>query len=422
MFCRFTCKNYRSYRDETVFTMQAATMKEFPDSLLVDAKDGQKYLPVTVLHGSNGSGKTNLYAALNRICSAVSYPIYLLSESNAQTSLLAAHQANNKLETLRPQISGHDPFLFDSFSWNEPSEFELIHRTKLQEYTYKLALNKSGIVYEALFRQPIGQKHVITIFERTNTTIVLGSFLKRMKVGTQFNSGIPYLSWLRTTYDLDQINAVADWICSVRFINFDTMAFVPNLERTLSKHDEGVIVGILNSAGIPLEGYRIETDEQGNRTIWVSHKNMGASYEIPLSHESKGTLKLMSLAVDLNTALKEGTFLVVNDLDANLHPKLISFIVSLFKNPHINRHQAQLFFTSHDAAIMRNNVFRRDEIWFVDRTKTQTSRLWSLADIHEPSGNLINKNASYDKQYLTGRYGAVPAINPHIYWNTELPL
>ena len=126
MFCRFTCKNYRSYRDETVFTMQAATMKEFPDSLLVDAKDGQKYLPVTVLHGSNGSGKTNLYAALNRICSAVSYPIYLLSESDAQTSLLATHQANNKLETLRPQISGHDPFLFDSFSWNEPTNLRLI--------------------------------------------------------------------------------------------------------------------------------------------------------------------------------------------------------------------------------------------------------------------------------------------------------
>ncbi len=422
MFCRFTCKNYRSYRDETVFTMQAATMKEFPDSLLVDNKDGQKYLPITVLHGANGSGKTNLYAALNRICSAVAYPIYLLSASAERVSLLDAYQADNKLEALRPQITGHDPFLFDSYSWTNATEFELVHRVELQEYTYKLSLNQDGIVYEALFRRPIGQKHLITIFERTKAAIVLGSFLKRMKADTQFNLGIPYLSWLRTTYDFDQINAVADWICSVRFINFDSLSFLSSLKRTLSQNDEGIIVGILNSAGIPLEGYRIETDSQGKRSIWVSHKNMGATYEIELSKESLGTLKLMSLAVDLNTALKEGSFLVINDLDAHLHPKLLAFIISLFKNPQINQHQAQLFFTSHDAAIMRNNLFRRDEIWFVDRTKTQTSRLWSLADIHEPSGNLINKNAAYDKQYLTGRYGAIPLIDPQTYWNTSLPL
>lgn len=88
----------------------------------------------------------------------------------------------------------------------------------------------------------------------------------------------------------------------------------------------------------------------------------------------------------------------------------------LFQDPGINENGAQLIFTSQDVSIMRNNVFRRDEIWFAARNETEASTLWPLSDIHEPNGNLVNKNAAFDRQYLSGRYGADPILDRLLYW------
>ena len=110
------------------------------------------------------------------------------------------------------------------------------------------------------------------------------------------------------------------------------------------------------------------------------------------------------------------TFIAVDELDAKLHPKLLRFVILLFKNPEINRNGAQLFFTSQDVSTMRNDVFRRDEIWFAAKDEDESSQLWSLADIHESNGNLVSKNAAFDRQYLAGRYGADPYLSRMEEW------
>ena len=99
---------------------------------------------------------------------------------------------------------------------------------------------------------------------------------------------------------------------------------------------------------------------------------------------------------------------VVDELDAKLHPKLLRYIIMLFKNPDVNQHGAQLLFTSHDMSTMKNTVFRRDEIWFAAEDDDHQSKIYSLSDIRQEDNTRIKNTAAYDKQYLEGRYGADP--------------
>ena len=103
--------------------------------------------------------------------------------------------------------------------------------------------------------------------------------------------------------------------------------------------------------------------------------------------------------------------IVIDELDAKLHPKLLRYVIMLFKNQTINRHGAQLLFTSHDMSTMKNTVFRRDEIWFAAEDEQHQSKIYSLSDIRQEDNTRIKNTAAYDKQYLEGRYGADPYLS-----------
>ena len=114
--------------------------------------------------------------------------------------------------------------------------------------------------------------------------------------------------------------------------------------------------------------------------------------------------------------MSEGGILVIDELDAKLHPKLLKFLVMLFKNPEINTKNAQLIFTSHDVSTMKSSVFRTDEIWFACKLSDESSELYSLADIRDENNNHIQPSAAFDKQYLEGRYGADPYFQNMMEW------
>ena len=398
MLCQFTFNNFRSYRDETTFDMQASSMKEFKDSLIVDEKDGQAFLPVSVIYGPNAGGKSNLFLAMYRVFDAVAYPIYLLSRKDEATK-----------DIPRPRIKGTDAFCFDDLHPSASSDFEIYFRAEGQEFRYTLSFDVEGITAESLARKNIGGTRTAVLFERLGSEIKLGSLL---------NTDIPYLSFLALNYDIKFIDIAAEWFVSARFIDFDFRFEELILENMLDQEDEGVVVGVLKAAGINIDGFRVEGDRDDfeNRRVWVRHMVNGKPYELRLGKESAGTRKIMSMAVALDEALKRGRLLVVDELDSKLHPKLLRFVVMLFHNPEINKNGAQLIFTSQDVSIMRNDVFRRDEIWFAARDEDEASSLWSLSDIHEPNGNLVNKNAAFDRQYLSGRYGADPILDRFLYW------
>lgn len=294
MLCQFTFDNFRSYRDETTFDMQASSMKEFRESLIVDDKDGQAFLPVSVIFGPNAGGKSNMFLAMNRMFYAISYPIYLLSRKDEATK-----------DVPRPKVKGTDAFQFDDVHPSKPSDFEIYFRTKGQEFRYTLSFDAEGITSESLTRKNVGGTRTAMLFERTGDEVELGSVLKRARANTSFNTDIPYLSFLALNYDLEFINMATEWITSAQFIEFDFRFEELILEKMLEQEDESTVVGILKAAGINIDGFRVEGDEDDfeNRRVWVRHVVNGKPYELRLGKESAGTRKMMSMAVALDDAL-----------------------------------------------------------------------------------------------------------------------
>ncbi len=118
----------------------------------------------------------------------------------------------------------------------------------------------------------------------------------------------------------------------------------------------------------------------------------------------------MSISKFSPSSLTYGTTLLIDELDAKLHPMLLQYVIRLFTDMSINKRGGQLIFTSHDLSTMNNDVFRRDEIWFVAKGRGQNSGLYSLVEFKNDKGESVRKDAKYDKQYLEGKYGADPYL------------
>lgn len=159
---------------------------------------------------------------------------------------------------------------------------------------------------------------------------------------------------------------------------------------------------------IDITDYRYEEE----RHQFFTKRKIGShEYELSFSEESDGTRKLIASLPLILLALREGRMVIIDELDSKLHPKLLRYVILLFKNREINKHGAQLLFTSHDMYTLKNTVFRRDEIWFAAENDAHESEIYSLHEICGEDNDRIKNTAAYDKQYLEGRYGADPYLS-----------
>lgn len=392
MLCQFSFKNFKSYREETVFDLQAAALPEFSDTLITSEK-ASPLLPVSVIYGPNGGGKSNLLQALTCLISTVTTPIINLKTSRTHIIL--------------QQSVDCSPFLLDDKSREEPTEFLIYFRTEKNEFRYYLALRKDEIVSESLSRKTIGGKKPANIFYREGSEITLGASIKKGSINTAVNAKMPFLSFLAINYHLPVIAEVQEWFESCTIRNYAN----PRVENEIMLSDnpetQRRIVRLLNDMGIDIDRYRYDPDDD---EIYLIREIGGQSYELPFDAESDGTKKLIAALPVILLALTEGRLVIIDELDAKLHPKLLRYIISLFKNPEVNKKGAQLIFTSHDLCTMKNTVFRRDEIWFASLDKTRSSEIYSLHEIRREDNERVNNTAAYDKQYLEGRYGADPYL------------
>lgn len=393
MLCQFSFQNYKSYKTETTFDFQATSIQEFSESLLRSDK-GSALLPVGVIYGPNGGGKSNLLQALSSLIGAVVKPIHDL-EKNRQ-DVIIQHRV------------GYAPFLFDEESRNQPTEFEIFFRQGKNEYRYYLALLNDEVVSESLYWRAIGGKKTGTVFERECSEIVLGSKINKAGINRSVNPKMPYLSFLAINYDIPIIAEVQSWFESCVIRSYAN----PVVDRQIMiSRDEIVrkrIIRALNDMGIDMTGYRFDEEE---RQLYTQRNINGKLYELRFDDESDGTKKLIAALPVILLALQEGRLVIIDELDAKLHPKLLRYVISLFKNKELNTKGAQLLFTSHDMTTMKNTVFRRDEIWFAASDENHESEIYSLYEIRREDNERINNTAAYDKQYLEGRYGADPYLS-----------
>lgn len=392
MLCQFSFQNFKSYREETTFDLRASAISEFKNSLIVREKCSD-LLPVSVIYGPNGGGKTNLIRALACLITTVVKPIRDLGSTRSHTIL--------------QQKVAAEPFLFDQNSKDEPTEFEIFFRTEKYEYRYYLAILKDEITAETLDRKTIGGKKPARIFYRDGDELFLGAILKKENVNTRVNSKMPFLSFLAINYNIPVIAEAQEWFekCIIR--NYAN----PMAEtRIMISDDEKIknqIIMLLNEMDIDVVDYRYDDNE---KQLYVVRKIESDEYELPFDHESDGTRKLIAALPVILVALREGRLVIIDELDAKLHPKLLRYLISLFKNKQINKHGAQLLFTSHDIATMKNTIFRRDEIWFAALNEKHSSQIYSLYEIRREDNERVNSTAAFDKQYLEGRYGADPYL------------
>lgn len=392
MICQFTFKNFKSYKNETVFDFQAATLPEFKESVIKREKCSD-ILPVGVIYGPNGGGKTNLLQALSCLISIVVKPIHDLEK--------------NRVPIIMQQKVPCVPFEFDKVSPTEPTEFEVYFRTNGYEYRYFIELFKDEVKSESLARKKIGAKKPAYIFGRENGDITFGASMERMGLNKEVNGKMPYLSFLAINYSIPVISDVQEWFESCIVRNYAN----PEVEQQilLGDNDEfkKLIVGLLNDMGIDITDYRYDLEKH---QFYLQRTLKGEKYELPFVEESDGTKKLFASLPVLLLALQEGRLTIIDELDAKLHPKLLRYVIALFKNPKVNKNGAQLLFTSHDMTTMRNTVFRRDEIWFAASNEKHESEIYSLYEIRREDNERVNNTASYSKQYLEGRYGADPYL------------
>lgn len=398
MLCQFGFKNFKSYKNETIFDFQAGELSEFKESLIKDDK-ATPLLPVSVVYGPNGGGKTTLLQALSCLITMVVFPIHELKK--------------NRMNLIVQQRVNCEPFLYDEKSKNEPTEFNLYFRKNNNEYRYYVAIKNDIVVSESLFRRGIGAKKTAVIFTREENNIDLGASIGKSGINTDVNPKMLFLSFLAINYNIPVIVEVQEWFESCVIRNYANP--ITDLKIMINENEsfKKPFLNLLNEMGIDVCDYRYDSK---NEDFLLTRKVNNVDYSLSLSKESAGTRKLFGSLPILMIALQTGRLAIIDELDAKLHPKLLRYIISLFTDPKINKFGAQLLFTSHDMSTMSNEVFRRDEIWFAALDDEHSSELYSLYEIRKEDGKRVNATASYNKQYLEGRYGADPYFKKMLDW------
>ena len=405
MLCQFTVKNFKSIRDEVTFDMQAATISEHEDRVIKDIDD-ELYLPVSAVYGPNGGGKSNVLEALHSLVTKVLRPLYATS--------------NNEDVAIKMKKLVIEPFAFDEKTINEPTEFELFFRTKLAEYRYELVVKKEVIEYERLDRIKLETGRKSALFERDEDEITLKGAFARLKTSDELSDTLPLLSYLGITYSKNEVvQDVLDWFDEeIDFLNYGNP--VQELRMAVSKSDEvkKLMLQMIQEMDLDIVEFRVEEKENDRIEVFTKHVVDEYEAELNLFDESSGTKKLFGLLPFIAKSLLNGTTLVIDELDAKIHPVLLKYLIMTFSNMEKNKKGAQLIFTSHDLSTMNSDVFRRDEIWFVAIGNRQNSKLYSLVEFKNEKGESVRKDAKFDKQYLEGKYGADPYLRKIIDWGT----
>lgn len=411
MLIQFCFKNYKSFREEATLDLSAAKMTEFSERVV--SIGSEKILPVAAIYGANASGKSNIYNAFEYMSEYV-------------VDSFKYGDEEEKFEEFRPT-----PFLFDATSADAESSFEVYFTLpgdkNERTYNYGFCIGKEGVTEEWLNAKAKTARKYSTVFYRGNSEgeLDLSGFPKssRDNIQVALEKQVLIIS-LGAKLKIGKCKAIRDWFMANEFADFGDPFTNFFMSRRLPKgfvNDKDVqkkVVEYFSSFDEHIKDFRIEkVPEEGESReekykINALHKMIDSDEmaEIPLGLESAGTLKMFALYPELQEVLEKGSVFFIDELNARLHPLLVRNFLLTFLNPEINTNHAQLVFTTHDTWQLSNQLLRRDEIWFVEKDERGVSSLYSLADFVDEDGSRIRKDESYEKNYLIGKYGAIPTL------------
>jgi AAA15 family ATPase/GTPase len=421
MLIEFTVGNFRSFKDPITLSMVAANTKARDprvnenNTIFIDKK--LTLLTSGSVFGANASGKSNLVRAL-----AFMQNLVLTSSKESQSG----------------EPLGVIPFLLNTETIKEPSFFQVIFWHNNFQYRYGFEANREKIVSEWLFSVPTTKE--ATLFVRENSEIKVSAKFKEgnglepltrsnalfLSVAAQFNGQISQqlINWFRHI-------GIVSGLDDIMYRNFTVTQFAQGILREkiieLIRKLDLSIVDIFHEkvdksqVNLPMEmpdeikKLIFKTIEGGLTAIKTIHKKWdkgGKPTEtaiFDLGDESDGTQKLFFLLGPILDTLENGRVLIIDEMEARLHPLMTRTIIGLFSSPKTNPKRAQLIFTTHDTNLLSNKLLRRDQIWFIEKDRFEASHLYSLVEI-KVGGGKVRNDASFENDYLLGRYGAIPIL------------
>lgn len=246
---------------------------------------------------------------------------------------------------------------------------------------------------------------------------IKGGFAK-LKISDELSGTLPLLSYLGITYKKNEVvKDVLEWFeYGIDFLNYGNPIEELRMAVSNSEDVKQLMLDMIQEMDLDIVDFRVVKDKNDRIDVYTKHMVEVYEAELNLFDESSGTKKLFGLMPFIADSLLSGTTLVIDELDAKIHPVLLRHIIMMFNDMNINKKKAQLIFTSHDLSTMNSEVFRRDEIWFVAKGNAQNSQLYSLVEFKNEKGESVRKDAKFDKQYLEGKYGADPYLRRIIDW------
>ena len=416
MLVEFTVKNYRSIKEELVFSMAKAKGGELEaNSFEPDAPGTIPLLKSAAIYGPNAAGKSNVIMAMMEMEAIV---------SKSATSV----QEGDKISVT--------PFLFDEASASEPTELEMVFVSDGIKFQFGFTATSTQIIEEWLIAYPKGraqrwysrgfsekkQKYVYKFSDR-----LLGQ-KSVWRDATRSNA-----LFLSTAVQLnsEQLRPVFNW-----FKNTLRPAHVggwwPSFTASLCEQEDSKrkVLEFLKAADVDIHDIKLDKEKfdpdilpddlpsnakkklikemKGKDlvNIMTIHKSTkGKLIPLDFDAESDGTKKFFSFAGPWLDSLSKGYVLVIDELHDNLHPSMVKYLVGLFHNRKTNPKNAQLIFTTHETSILNQDIFRRDQIWFCEKLKQKETSLYPLTDF-SPRKDREN----IEQGYLSGRYGALPYI------------
>ncbi len=419
MLVNFTVSNFRSFKESQTLSMEATAIKELNEYVI--PKDKYRLLPSAVIYGANSSGKSNLLKAL-----LVMQKVVLESVKLNPDDL----------------IVGYEPFVLSEESISEPTSFEIQFLINSVKYRYGFDFDASSIKAEWLYEKKVGEREY-NLFLRADTEIQYSKkrFLEGLKIknlsveknrlllslAAQLSEPVSQgiMKWFKmcnvisgiegTGYENFTIKMLKEHIVgydeAMSFLRNMKLGF-DNIEIEESDFNQEVLSDKMpqemkDQLTKTLSGKKILSVKTVHKIYDKENKVVGTKSFNKDRMESEGSKKLIEMSGPIFDTLLNNKVLIVDELDAKLHPVLTRELVKVFNS---QSRGAQLIFATHDTNLLNINLFRRDQIWLTEKNEAEATELYSLVEFKESEGKKVRKDSSLEKDYMKGRYGAIPYI------------
>lgn len=418
MLIEFSVMNFLSFKEKVTLSLEKESGNENEENTFVF--NNEELLKTAVIYGANASGKSNLIKAFT-------------------TAILMVRNSN--MIPIGGKWNILKPFLFSEDTKNGPSEFEFIFITNKIKYRYFFSADVNKIYNESL--DAYYSQKPTNIFTRKNTAeySFINSDKKTLESIASKNTENKLFLSTATTWNYEKTKDAFLWFLNSidTYGSFDSMLDQDLINYSNNEEDlKEFTLKLLKESDIFIKDLRVNYEEKDvdNSSFIINNQNQGPlkmkSIKIAMDHEiinskkqteiytldfeeeSSGTKILFALAPILKRAFEKTKIIIVDELEKSLHPTLVKYIIKLFNNEKLNTKNSQLLFTTHAISLLSLDLFRRDQIWFIEKNS-----LTGNSDLYPLDSFSVRKEENIEKGYINGRYGAIPFIKDIDSWLEE---